>query len=209
METVVTSEIRWFLPGARLDEYREWFERVGDPSFVTLEPPRVDHYVALPPNDFVSVKLRGGNLEVKQRSSRYRRNAWDGRIEGRSANWTKTVLVLADSDRGVSGSSSTWIPVGKDRAFRKYRAESDRVTPVKGDRQIDSGCVLELTQTTDMISIAFEAFGRPGDVATILSATATQVFADAAPPRLPLELSEDYPAWLARLKPSETEDSTS
>jgi hypothetical protein len=194
VESVPTREVRWFAEGSLADEYRRWYMQQEASLPATVEAARVDRYVRLPANDYVSVKAREGKLEVKQRTSEYQLQAWPGGATGRCASWNKTVFEPGDGDHEEW---SGWQSIRKARIVRKFRFEHGRVVGIGSELPIPVGCTFELTQAASSTSIAFEAFGPLHELGSVFNATTSYVFERSGPAPLASKDSADYPAWIS------------
>jgi hypothetical protein len=65
-EVMITTELRWFYSGSLLVAVKNWFVATRDQIVITIEA-REDRYLQLSGCDFLNLKLRDGNLELKLR----------------------------------------------------------------------------------------------------------------------------------------------
>jgi hypothetical protein len=197
-----TLEVRWFHQGQIPPEVLAWFGRLG--PLPEEQPARVDHYLRLPDNDALGVKLREGRLEIKQREDEPRRTDFHPRVSGTVEQWRKWSFPLAESDPGLAGPDTAWIAVEKNRQLRRYRVSGDRpVEAVFKEAEPAQGCELELSrlQAAGQLwwSVCFEAFGDEANFKDYLRLTVQYVVRLAKPPMLEIGASYSYPAWLRNI----------
>ena len=197
-----TVEVRWFERGPIPAGVADWF--AGGAIEPAEQIPRTDHYLQLPAEDAVGIKLREGRLEVKKRHERYGAAHFHDRAAGLVEGWQKWSFALADdpplSDETLSGS---WLAVRKARRLRKFAAGgAGGVFEIPIDESASLGCYVELASLqvyqAEWWSVCLEAFGGQADLSGVLLAVGEQVFASQAAPHLALERSAGYPAFLGR-----------
>lgn len=197
-----TMEIRWFYQGQLPPEVAAWFVRLGPPA--EEQPGRTDHYLRLPGNEALGIKLREGRLELKRRESQPETADFHPQVSGWLARWRKWSFPLAESDSPLPGPDTAWVAVEKRRRLRRYRVASGReVELVLGETEPAQGCEFELSQIEaagrQWWSVCFEAFGDEANLERYLRLTARHVFGIAEPPLFALEDSHSYPAWLEEI----------
>lgn len=221
-----SAEVRWFLPGTeKWDDLLDWFTRHGQlplihdnstipqpeaAPFVRQEQPRSDDYLLLPDCATVGVKQRQGRLEVKALVAGPRPFAQAG-VVGHTDQWVKwslqpsaAIALELEADLCQAGS---WRQVEKQRYTQKYAAGVGGVTAVSPDTWPAAGCNVEITRLSvaahppDWLTVGFEAFGPPNQIADLLAAAVIAFMAGYGLPPLPLaeENSCSYPAWLRLL----------
>jgi hypothetical protein len=202
-----SAEARWFYGGAIPQQVLQWFRE----EHGSLKEPadRVDHYLHLPDEDSLGIKLREGRLEIKQRHRRYGTVEFHERAAGLVEHWRKWSFQLAQgSDRLPPDmiADPPWIAVSKRRRLYRYRITRNReVVPVETVEYPEQGCDLELTSVKaegrDWWTWGFEAFGEETALQGNLVLVAAQIFDTHGPPIvLGASHSHSYPAWLAALR---------
>ena len=194
--------MRWFIAGELPGQLRTWFEQGMFAE--TDNKARWDHYLLLPGTVSLSVKLRGGNFEVKRRDSDFGIVPIGSRATGRLGLWRKWSLELVDK----SGKSpdGNWLTIGKKRLLRKYLLRSKGLEQVDpGEVYSEPGCTVELTElgVRDQAwwSFGFEAFGPDENhLRDTFEEVATSVLNDVDHPGFRRENSFDYPEWIASLE---------
>jgi hypothetical protein len=200
----LTMEVRWFYPGALPQQLVAWLDNVG--CLPAAQPPRTDHYLRLPGQPALGIKLREGNIEVKQRLDGPRQVSFGPRAVGRAARWRKWSFPLAPVATPLERllvPSSAWIAVEKERRLARYRLAGGReAATVSFEVPLELGCEFELSSVRaggkDWWSICFEAFGWESVLERALLAVAAQVLRPGWPLTLEIEHSLGYPALLAR-----------
>ncbi|NJL36918.1 MAG: hypothetical protein HC899_09210 [Leptolyngbyaceae cyanobacterium SM1_4_3] len=184
---------------------KDWFIATRN-QVVAPSEAREDRYLQLSGYDFLNLKLRHGNLELKLRLKQLSKLQVGERWMGQVEVWQKWSLEdfpghlnLADSDL-----EGTWISVRKVRSQQQYQTFLDQPPKaVSLEQQPDQGCRVELTEleVQDAVwwSLAFEAFGDPDQQFNQLQAVAEQL-SDPLAPILDLQHSYAYPKWLLNLK---------
>jgi hypothetical protein len=212
----LTMEVRWFCPGALPGQFLDRLDRAGylPPS----QPAREDHYLRLPAQPNLSIKLREGNVEVKTQLGDAREVQVSPPAVGMLALWRKWSfpLALESISRAALGSTSratplgrwlvppsAWISVEKERRLQRYRLAGDRVaTSVPLGTPANLGCEFELSRVRaggeEWWSACFEAFGSQSGLERAIMTVAAQVMGPGWPFCLDVEHSLSYPRWLSR-----------
>jgi hypothetical protein len=194
-----TFEVRWFGAGATPDAVAEWFAAAPEAA---APPPRVDHYLRLPDDDSLGIKLREGRVEVKQRQGEKETAAFHARVTGAVAHWRKWSFPLVEGVSGLAEIAETpraWLAVQKARRLRSYALDAaGEITAVSPQDPPPQGCDWELTAVRlngrPWWTVGFEAYGP--DPAAILHRVVAHLLAAYPPPPLTLDQSWSYPAWL-------------
>lgn len=194
-----TFEVRWFGAGKAPEAVRAWFAAAPEPA---APPPRVDHYLRLPGDDSLGIKLREGRVEVKQRRGEKETAAFHARVTGATAHWRKWSFPLAEDALGLAEIADTpraWLAVQKTRRLRSYALDGDgTIAAVSPQDPPPQGCDWELTAVRlgdqSCWTVGFEAYG-PNPETTLYRVTA-HLMAAYPPPPLTLDQSWSYPAWL-------------
>ena len=202
-----TAEVRWFLKGEVPSNIWEWFYAGGhEPE---EQPPRADYYLRNIEGDSLGVKLREGRIEIKQRIGQNAVTRFGKHAEGHVARWRKWSFALAEASGVVaelSGSSSRWMGVWKERQLHTYRVTDDQsVENVSGFEGMDRACAWEIAKVkVDGVegawwSVGFEAFGSEGELWDTLMAVVNRSFLLANAPSFRVEDSCGYPSWLQKV----------
>jgi hypothetical protein len=218
----LTLEVRWFYPGPLPSPLLDWLHTHG--SLPAAQPLRVDHYLRLPEQCTLGIKLREGNVEVKARLGNSRQVEMPSQATGELAFWRKWSFPLAlGADAGTSpavasGASlpeqllvpaSAWLAVEKARRLQRYRLSgAQEPVAVLLGAPAAQGCEFELSQVRavgqEWWSACFEAIGSESGLERALRATAAKVLGAGWPLPLDAEHSLSYPAWLARFAAAAT-----
>ncbi len=199
-----TAEVRWFQQGALPETVRAWFEARG--SRMAYQAPRRDRYLDLP-DEALSVKLREGRVDIKQRRQQGEFLRLHPQVTGILERWHKWSFVLADPGAAVPGILATdpfWRPIDKHRAVARFRVTgSEAPVAVAPDVYPVQGCEVELVELHAGVrpwwSLCFEAYGQEHALSEALRATARHFLDGGEPPNLAAGDSYGYPAWLAGL----------
>jgi hypothetical protein len=199
-----TAEVRWFFQGAMAPAVLAWFRGSEGPA--EEEPTRVDCYLRRV-GDSLSIKLREGRVEVKQR---YRRSGivrFHPRVAGRVELWRKwsfEVIEIAGQPSAAEAVAAHWTAVEKSRTLHRYRLDGERVVAVAPAEVTDQGCDLELARIrvggADWWSVGLEAYGAEPVLENTLLQVAGYLMAQPEPPSLAAENSYSYPEWLLHLE---------
>jgi hypothetical protein len=203
-----TVEVRWFFEGTIPSQVLEWFQ-LGEREPAAAAP-RVDFYLRLADSDPLGIKLRGEQIELKQRFSEYGVVCFHKRVSGRVEGWRKWRFKLAESDLYLTRPpmpASAWMGVKKIRRLRKYqRLKNDTLVAISTMQHPAQGCALELThigiEGQDWWSVGLEAFGDEGSLYENLVLVAKHVLVAHEPPTLGAEASCSYPKWLKIIRRS-------
>jgi len=190
---LTTLELRWFNPGTPPVEVENWFstacpgELLGTPA----ERPedRKDWYLYVPNCEYLNVKLREGNLELKWRKTQLGvwrfDNGWEGKVE-QWLKWTGKDLEQQNFIPVDVAAQQPWVGVRKTRKQRLYQGISCELTQ------------LSLSQDT-WWTFAFE---MPCDQATPIDSfnhVLNKISQTYQGPELSVKNSHAYPGWLSLL----------
>ncbi len=164
-------EVRWFFEEEPY-ALAQWFQHKGM-AFAAESPSRNDHYLPLAAKKGLGIKLREGNLEIKQLvKSSGRKSFILLTITGRVQQWVKWVFNLQEKDPVstdiISRHQYDWVEVAKDRLGFKYSlgGRGKRTTMVGIKEIVPEGCQVEYTRILikDRIYYSFglEAFSETG-----------------------------------------------
>jgi hypothetical protein len=203
----LTAEIRWFYWGTTPQAVHDWLERgIGLPD---VQPARQDHYLHLPGNASLGIKLREGRIEVKQRLRQRGTAHFGENVAGVVEHWRKWSFPISTPEldpRTWLTPATSWIAVDKVRRLQRYRWDTDgTVSVVRLDRMPEWGCEFELSEVRAgggrWWSVCFEAFGEEARLDDGLYAVAS-IFLQSWPVVMEEEQSIGYPAWLSLLRGS-------
>jgi hypothetical protein len=195
-----TMEVRWFLRGPIPREILAWFEKHGEQP--AQPATRIDHYLRLSHIDSLGVKLREGNIEVKQRQRQLGTVRFHEHVRGMVEHWRKWSFALAATSlRDLLLPPSAWLPVYKARRLHRYQVGDDgTLSSISPKVYPEQGCDLEVTQVRlhnqAWWTIGFEAFGGEDALRGNLCLVAEQILEATPPPALPTHDSYAYPRWL-------------
>lgn len=208
----LTMEVRWFYPGPLPGQIVDWLHTPG--CLPAAQPPRVDHYLSLPSQPTLGIKLREGHVELKARLGNARKVEMGPGVAGMMAPWRKWSfpLAFAASSEGAPLEqllvpASSWIAVEKERLMQRWQLDGGlEAAPVRLGAPVVQGCEFELSQVRaggeEWWSACFEAFGPESGLERALLSTAAKVLGPGCPLNLDVEHSLSYPAWLARFEAS-------
>ena len=195
-----TVEVRWFYLGRVPPSLLAWFRGVaGDAQ---AQPRRVDHYLRLESTEALGIKLREGQIEIKQRQRHLGLARFHERVAGQVEAWRKWSFALTEP--GLLVPASSWIAVEKERTLIQFQVDSGgRVEPLSPIGYGAGGCGLELTHIqaggAAWWSLGLEAHGAEATLHENLVAVARHLFARGTGPRLKSTASYGYPRWLASI----------
>jgi hypothetical protein len=195
-----TMEVRWFFQGTISREILAWFAKHGEQP--AQPATRVDHYLRLSHIDSLGVKLREGNIEVKQRQRQLGTMRFHERVSGHAELWRKWSFALsAPGLQDLLVPPSAWLPVYKARRLHRFQVGDDgALSSMSPEVCPEQGCDLEVTKIRlhDQAwwTIGFEAFGAEAALQENLSLVAERILGITPPPDLPVDDSYAYPRWL-------------
>ncbi len=160
-----SKEIRWFKDYTD-PAIEDWFVRHGQ-TFETASP-RTDFYLPTGKDD-ITVKLREGNIEIKQREGTPQPGTLTAATEGIYEDWVKWSFNAGKDDRlsnEITGANNyDWIETIKTRIGVKLTRDTFgklQVLPIK--TFVDSGCQIEYTHVIasgkTYYTFALEWFGE-------------------------------------------------
>ncbi|MCX7594581.1 MAG: hypothetical protein N2235_12615 [Fischerella sp.] len=202
---LTTYELRWFYPGKVPEDMQHWFEQ--NCLVQPIQPPeaREDLYLYSPECEFLGIKLRQGQLEIKWRKAELGLVRFGEFIEGKVEKWTKWLCqdpMEESSQLQQILSHPAWVSIKKVRYSQHYQVSSQfSLQPVSSKENIDNGCSVELTHLVisdrHWWSLAFEAFGDDARLLDNLQFTANSIFNTYEGSKLLAVDSYAYPIWLA------------
>jgi hypothetical protein len=160
-----SKEIRWFNNGSD-EAILDWFASQGQ-SFENTEP-RTDYYLPLDKDD-LTVKLREGNIEIKQRIGEAAKGMLTEATEGVFEHWIKWSFNVDKADKFslaiVSSNPHDWTETIKTRIGVKVTENANgdlQIIPIKSF--VDFGCQIEYTllqiKGKTIYTYALEWFGE-------------------------------------------------
>jgi hypothetical protein len=167
---LVTMEVRWFQLGTIPEAIAQWFQQVELGQHLAIPPQRQDTYLLLPGHEYLGLKLRQGNLEVKLRQAELGLHSFGSGWQGQVEQWIKwssgdshPPLTVGEQPL-TQALEGTWINVHKVRSQRQYKVlPNSTCVAVPLGQLMPTGCTVELTQLTindhAWWSLAFEATG--------------------------------------------------
>jgi len=199
---LTTAELRWFCSGTVPGAVENWFQQ-GCPG-ENVEPPeeRTDLYLAIPQCEYLGIKLRQRQLEIKWREALGVSQLSNG-LAGQLERWVKwTCQPVPETLPEADLATGRWISVIKARLQRRYQVFPDQsLTAVPVTQSINQGCSVELTKLSvagaHWWSLAFEAFAEDADRVNVLKVVADHVLTTYSGPKLQVQESYAYPKWLS------------
>lgn len=143
-----SREIRWFFKKNNRS-ITQWFSSQGMEFSKTK--PRTDFYLPLPGKEDLSIKLREGNIEIKQRIKNLIPHPLTTRAIGSLEDWDKWSFDVEDED-GLSRSiikdkGYNWTEVYKERIGVKVTTKDDGTLDIIDIKDIVTfGCQIEYTR---------------------------------------------------------------
>lgn len=143
-----SREIRWFYP-TELKSVEKWFMDNGY-TFENADP-RTDYYLPLKNQDDIGIKLREGNVEIKQRIARTKKENISELANGYFENYIKWSFSSAEKDplfqEIIEGEKFNWLWVRKERIGYKLKEnQNGSIIRVKLDEFPEFGCQVEYTR---------------------------------------------------------------
>ncbi|MBX2926684.1 MAG: hypothetical protein KF852_02510 [Saprospiraceae bacterium] len=209
-----SCEVRWFFPQPP-ELLRAWFGRRGRSFQADGSPLRCDFYLRpAPRRTDLSIKLREGSIEIKERTRNYGIRQFGAHISGRMEQWRKWSFRLAATREGGTeevlhitrqyGDSGEWIPVWKERLLLllEIQEEGRVVLSDAPPFALKEGCGIELTrvQIPGEIWYTFgtEAFSAAGRTRHNLLLAMDTLIAEMPDLHLSVQESMSYPTFLGR-----------
>lgn len=198
---VTTAELRWFCRGPLPGAVENWFQQ-SCPGEVEPPEERTDHYLAIPDCEYLGIKLRQGQLEIKWREAKLG-VLQSGELAGQSEKWRKwSCQSVPDTLPEADLVTGRWISVAKSRSQRRYQVfPNQSLTAVPVAQSLHQGCSVELAKlsvaATAWWSLAFEAFGEEADLVNVLQIVAHHVLQTYSGLKLQVQDSYAYPQWLS------------
>jgi hypothetical protein len=163
---ISSKEIRWFTQ-QKSDAITNWFSKHNE-NF-NGEDMRTDYYLPQYKNETLSIKLREGNLEIKQRKGTPEIAIFSSNSKGYFESWVKWSFQVISNDPLISEivdeKRYNWIAIEKERLSLKLTTdESGHLSEAHKDDEIPFGCVVDYTRVICMgqewYSYGMEWFGN-------------------------------------------------
>lgn len=144
-----SKEIRWFSPTNHASII-DWFSKHGL-SFSNTKP-RTDYYLPNTDHDDISVKLREGNVEIKQRTGNPNLQQFTKHATGYYENWVKWAFNVKEDDilsaAIITRNKYFWTEVYKERIGIKLTTNETGEIIIKDirDMSLSFGCQIEYTR---------------------------------------------------------------
>jgi len=222
MIEVISREVRWFLPGDKVQPIAAWFRGLpGSPQLGDSNSfPRQDYYLKMPGAENLGIKIREPKkdkdsgkikslLEVKRLIPEKERMQFQNDNHGYSGKWQKLSYQLTETrddliliNPGISSSDNNWIRVDKDRILVKYDAKNKLI--VDGSIEVGEGCGIELVKiklnNSVHYSFGLESFGKPGkNLDKNFYDCCDMVFDQVGVSGLATDYSFSYPEFLVKM----------
>ncbi len=143
-----TKEIRWF-SNTEDPEILRWFEENGF-TFENTEA-RTDYYLPLKEQNDIGIKLREGNIEIKQRIHSSDEQKLVKRVKGHFENYIKWSFSSSNEDPLIHSiieeEKYNWLAVRKERiGFKLKENQNGSIIKVKMTEYPKYGCQIEYTR---------------------------------------------------------------
>jgi len=143
-----SKEIRWF---SRTEDQSisRWFEENGF-TFENSDA-RTDYYLPLRNQNGIGIKLREGNIEIKQLISRSHKEKLAKSVKGYFEHYIKWSFTSAEEDplfdEIIKEEKYSWLAVKKERiGFKLKENQNGSIIRVKMDEYPEFGCQVEYTR---------------------------------------------------------------
>ncbi len=228
-----SMEARWFWPHQIPKAVKDWWTERNHQSpthaLQTVQP-RTDWYLRLPQHTDLSIKLREGQIEVKQRICDRGLQLIAPSVHGQVGQWTKWSFPLAEATTTIQqrfNQKEQWIAVEKRRQSQTYYLVENEATEQDKKSAIalvtsgsafapsnKAGCHVEIAAVTALdqhwFSLGIEAFGSVDTVSSVFDRICPSIFADEKLEEFETNLvlepahSLSYPQWLSTLQSGRT-----
>ena len=126
-----SKEIRWFF-SENNEPIEQWFSGRG--MLFSKTKPRTDYYLPIPGKEDISVKLREGNIEIKQRHGQPVLHHLTKNAIGYLEDWVKWSFDVEDNDELakniIQAKKYSWFEVYKERIGVKLTANADGTSAI-------------------------------------------------------------------------------
>jgi hypothetical protein len=199
-----TTEIRWFFKGEIPESVAKAYNKSS--NILPYYAKRVDHYLGMPENHTMGIKLREGKIELKHLTQWIGKGKFGATISGYMNDWRKWSLALAEHPQYLSSPwKDWWIALQKERSLRLFTLnEQNGPMEISMLQNVGLGCEWELCQiyagkTKDpWWTIALEAFGAEPNRHYLLENTINKILPFLSQEAV-VSCSFSYPEWLQRI----------
>lgn len=203
MFTTTSAEIRWFIKGKIPTTVFDWF--IGLNNNYVNQPERTDHYLVLKSDDSLGIKLREGNVEIKQLKQFIGNISPGNNINGNAEKWIKWSFELDQAKnilpKGVL--NNDWLAITKNRILVNYGITEENIVSQKEPISYKNGCITELTSiiinNVDWWSFALEAYGEENRQKDNLVLISHLILNDKSNIHFTLNDSLGYPSLIKQL----------
>jgi hypothetical protein len=203
-----TAEVRWFWQGDAPDTALAWLKKL--PGSHPAEETRTDHYLIVSTTDALGIKLREGQIEIKQRIDGPHPESLSKDVDGYIERWTKWSFGLAREHPTLHQLmiSGAWVGIKKTRWLKEYRiTKTGSVVPLGTNESSTQTCALEIAQVIALDAhakkrwwtLGLEASGDEAQLTQTLRRTASDVLTSPFPGAMTEKSSRSYPQWLRHL----------
>ena len=198
-----SCEIRWFFKGDIPDEIQKWFFSLDESN--QYQPERIDHYLKIPDQKNLGIKLREGRIEIKKQKEEPSFLKINEKVSGYSDCWEKWSFELKETDKlpVTDVKCNEWIEVRKKRNMYLFEIVNGICisrSPESGT--IKNGCIAELTRISvhDKLwwTLGLEAFGETDKMLKNLLIVCSHIFSGSDYPSFQSKNSISYPGWLSK-----------
>jgi hypothetical protein len=201
---LTTLELRWFAHGTLPTEVKHWFSADCPGDLLGSPEEREDLYLYIPDCDYLNIKLRQGNLEVKWRKAELGilqvGDDWEGKVE-KWLKWSCEDPTQQSMMPAEVVSKGPWVSVMKERCQRRYSSRTPSGNAERPSQRQYQGISYELTQlkvkNDAWWSIAFEMAVEDDNPIDRLEDIVQQVNKTYRGPELLAKNSYAYPNWLS------------
>jgi len=188
-----TKEMRWFFKRDR-EQIKNWFSSL---AFVSTET-RTDFYLKLE-NEDIGVKLRDGNIEIKQRIGPRGSDYINSNIWGYCDSFDKWSFDCKEKNpllsKIVGHEYEEWIAVEKQRKVALLTKEDGEIIARPLEEEVSFGCEIEYAEIfierEKWFTFALEWFGT--EFLKLDSESIADIVGDT---KLNIRLSRSYPNFL-------------
>jgi hypothetical protein len=195
-------ELRWFNKGALPNTIARWFESDQLGAYVAPPEERNELYLQIPNCDYVGLKLRAKDLEVRWRMAQWETVRFGKNWEGTCEKWLKWFCPdnLTPILPGIQATGQ-WVEVKKKRSLRLYQVlPGGSLASVPLEVPVLQGCNMELLQLSinaqSWWCLAFEVFGQESSLMNNLQTVGNWVSQTYQGQSFQRENSYSYPHWL-------------
>jgi len=199
----LSYEVRWFFEKSQ-GQIEEWFNQKGMFFNKGKSNKRIDFY--LPVSSGLGVKLREGDIEIKQRFENEKSDEF--KVPGKVETWQKWDFELKDSDNEsakiIKGKDKSWIRLPKERIGFQYNfTGNERAQEVNIKNIIPEGCQVEYTRLilNNKVYYTFniESFSESGSQRNNFKKGIKLAFSELHTKSLIYENSMGYPEFILKI----------